>query len=213
VSFSSTRVLRDAAPANAFWAYVLSIYLAHTEKWQLQKAVAVILACLGVAVIAYGDSGAAESEPADQPGIAGRLLGNLFALAGSILFGFYEVYYQTHAALEAASITSERAAPKPTVSRRASRRVLLQKTDEDGAPATGLYEIAPTQEEDSPTEVLSPKSPFNDGLADAEVLGRPIYLNEDGTLDVQTFLAHANTSALPTSASGRRLTGAQSPAR
>jgi hypothetical protein len=186
VSFSSTRVLRDAAPANAFWAYVLSIYLAHTEKWQLQKAVAVILACLGVAVIAYGDSGAAESEPADQPGIA---------------------------ALEAASITSERAAPKPTVSRRASRRVLLQKTDEDGAPATGLYEIAPTQEEDSPTEVLSPKSPFNDGLADAEVLGRPIYLNEDGTLDVQTFLAHANTSALPTSASGRRLTGAQSPAR
>jgi hypothetical protein len=156
--------------------------------------VAVILACIGVAVIAYGDSG--SSEESNETGIGSRLMGNLITLVGSIAFGFYEVYYQTHGALPSASITQEAkaAVDRPVASRRASRRLLLQKNDDQGNSATGLYELPRGQETvDEEEDIASPKL----ALADAEALDRPIYLNEDGSLDVQTFLGHANTSTPP----------------
>ncbi|KEI37069.1 uncharacterized protein L969DRAFT_90121 [Mixia osmundae IAM 14324] len=101
--------------SNAFWAYVFSIYFLGTERWEVRKVLSVSLACIGVFIIAYGDSDELDHVTPPEGGMDGetklarrlapsidigsRLLGNLLALIGSLSFGLYEVWYKRYAAL------------------------------------------------------------------------------------------------------------------
>ena len=90
---------------SAFFAYAFSIPLLH-EKVRTSKIIAVIIAIVGVLVVAYGDSspskhgnksggGAGGSESvADAEDASNRLAGNIIIGIGSILYGFYEVLYK-----------------------------------------------------------------------------------------------------------------------
>jgi hypothetical protein len=78
--------------SNAVFAYVLSIYLLRSERWETFKVVSVVFACAGVFVIAYGDSSPAPG----RVGLGSRLAGNLLALFGSVSYGFYEVWYKKY---------------------------------------------------------------------------------------------------------------------
>lgn len=85
---------------SAFFAYAFSVPLLK-ERLRLDKTAAVIVAVVGVLVVAYGDgkeSSPANSESGDVGGDAGkRLLGNLVIGVGSVLYGLYEVLYKRYA--------------------------------------------------------------------------------------------------------------------
>lgn len=76
---------------SALFAYVFSVLLLAVPLEPL-KTTAVVVATLGVAVVAYG--GVSE-EPGEQDG----MLGDLFALAGAATYGFYEVIYKKYFSL------------------------------------------------------------------------------------------------------------------
>ena len=88
---------------RSFWAYILSIYYARSERWELRSAVSVGIACLGVLIMTYGDSGSSPSSEAAIEASAsasavevggntqGSLLGDLLGLLSSLACGFYEV--------------------------------------------------------------------------------------------------------------------------
>lgn len=90
---------------SAFFAYAFSIPLLH-EKVRLSKVLAVLVAIVGVLVVAYGDAGGSGKHGSKSGGGAGgpdapadeeadnRLLGNLIIGVGSVLYGFYEVLYK-----------------------------------------------------------------------------------------------------------------------
>ena len=63
VPFTSMTDITAIYNSNAFWAYVFSIYLTQTEHWAIHKAAAVSLACIGVIIIAYGDSSSVQETP------------------------------------------------------------------------------------------------------------------------------------------------------
>ena len=160
--------------SNAFWAYIFSIYLIRTERWELHKALAVILACVGVVIIAYGDSATKQETPT---GTGSRLFGNIMALAGSLAFALYEVGYQKLAALPSASVdhkhVQQAAAARPKRPE-GVRRQSLRRLKEDGPPSSYSTESDDEDLEDDYT-------------------ARPIYITAEGKLDPQVFLAHANT--------------------
>jgi len=174
VPFTSMTDITAIYNSNAFWAYIFTIYLLRTETWELHKALAVILACVGVVIIAYGDSSSVQETPT---GPASRLFGNLMALAGSLAFALYEVGYQKLAALPAASVEHK---PVPTLPKKPARprmdhrRSSLRRLKENGAPASYSPEEESEEEED-------------------DVPAYPIYITPEGKLDPQVFLAHANT--------------------
>ncbi|KAK6332474.1 hypothetical protein TWF730_004142 [Orbilia blumenaviensis] len=75
---------------SAFFAYAFSIPLLR-EKPQADKIISVMIAIVGVLVVAYGDN----SDNQDQNGGAStRLAGNMLIGIGSILYGLYEVLYK-----------------------------------------------------------------------------------------------------------------------
>lgn len=88
---------------SAFFAYVFSVPLLR-EPLRLDKSIAVIVAILGVLVVAYGDqkSGGAEGQQ-DAAAVAAaerageRFLGNMIIGVGSVLYGLYEVLYKRYA--------------------------------------------------------------------------------------------------------------------
>lgn len=71
--------------ANAFWAYIFAIWITKTDKLELKKACAVLLAIIGVMVISYGGAETSRSQ-ADKKGLGSKLIGDLLAFAGSITF-------------------------------------------------------------------------------------------------------------------------------
>ncbi|KAL9943012.1 hypothetical protein D7B24_006031 [Verticillium nonalfalfae] len=83
---------------SAFFAYVFSVPLLK-EPLRLDKSIAVIVAIIGVLVVAYGDQKAPEAG-ADDGGAAAtkaageRFLGNMVIGVGSVLYGLYEVLYK-----------------------------------------------------------------------------------------------------------------------
>ena len=80
--------------SNAFWAYVISVKLKHST-WEPRRLAAVIVACLGVAVVIYGSkqpSGVSDANDAKAP-----LFGNMLTLVASICYGFYQVLYNLYA--------------------------------------------------------------------------------------------------------------------
>lgn len=113
ISLTSMTSLTALYNLNAFWAYILSIYYARSERWELRSAVSVGIACLGVLIMTYGDSGSspsseaaveasasASAHPAEVEGnTQGSLLGDLLGLLSSLACGFYEVWYKRYIAL------------------------------------------------------------------------------------------------------------------
>ncbi|KAK2744145.1 hypothetical protein FQN57_004405 [Myotisia sp. PD_48] len=84
---------------SAFFAYAFSIPLLH-EKLRFDKVSAVLIAVVGVVVIAYGPGGPPAETPSDgaeASRASNRMLGNLIIGGGSVLYGLYEVLYKRFA--------------------------------------------------------------------------------------------------------------------
>lgn len=94
VNMTSPSNLTAIYNCSAFFAYAFSVPLLK-EKLRLDKSLAVLVAIIGVLVVAYGDGG---DKDGDAAGTAGsRLLGNLIIGVGSVLYGLYEVLYKRFA--------------------------------------------------------------------------------------------------------------------
>lgn len=92
VDMTSPSDLTAIYNCSAFFAYAFSVPLLK-EKLRLDKSVAVLIAIVGVLVVAYGDSketGAGKEDPS----AGARLLGNIIIGCGSVLYGLYEVLYK-----------------------------------------------------------------------------------------------------------------------
>lgn len=77
---------------SAFFAYVFSVPLLK-EPLRWDKSFAVIIAIIGVLIVAYGDT-----KPTDEEADANnRFLGNIIIGCGSVLYGLYEVLYKRYA--------------------------------------------------------------------------------------------------------------------
>ena len=89
---------------SAFFAYAFSIPLLG-DKIRFDKVFAVLVAVVGVLVVAYGDSASPAGDvgggvdggnpPAPEP--KNRLVGNIVIGVGSVLYGLYEVLYKKKA--------------------------------------------------------------------------------------------------------------------
>ena len=89
---------------SAFFAYAFSIPMLH-ERIRSGKVFSVIVATVGVLIVAYGDritpkhgskSGGGSHKPTDPSAeeASNRALGNIIIGIGSVLYGFYEVLYK-----------------------------------------------------------------------------------------------------------------------
>jgi len=76
---------------SAFFAYVFSIFMLK-ERMRADKIISVVVACVGVLIVAYGDRGTVEKG--QEEAAANRTLGNLIIGVGSVIYGFYEVLYK-----------------------------------------------------------------------------------------------------------------------
>lgn len=76
---------------SAFFAYAFSVPLLN-DKLRFDKIFSVVVAIVGVLVVAYGDSGPAEGE--GKGSADNRMVGNLVIGLGSVLYGLYEVLYK-----------------------------------------------------------------------------------------------------------------------
>jgi len=85
---------------SAFFAYVFSVPLLR-EPLRLDKSIAVMVAIVGVLVVAYGDKDPEPAEGEDAVKMAQaagqRFLGNIIIGVGSVLYGLYEVLYKRFA--------------------------------------------------------------------------------------------------------------------
>lgn len=97
VDLTSSSDLTAIYNCSAFFAYAFSIPLLK-DKFRFDKMFSVLIAILGVVMIAYGDSGKKkDSVTGDGPpeGEArNRALGNIIIGIGSVLYGLYEVLYK-----------------------------------------------------------------------------------------------------------------------
>ncbi|KLJ06230.1 hypothetical protein EMPG_10340 [Blastomyces silverae] len=81
---------------SAFFAYAFSIPLLN-DKLRFDKVFSVVVAIVGVLVVAYGPSGPSENggdAAQDAKDASSRALGNIIIGFGSILYGLYEVLYK-----------------------------------------------------------------------------------------------------------------------
>jgi drug/metabolite transporter (DMT)-like permease len=78
---------------SAFFAYAFSVPLLK-EKLRLDKSMAVLIAIVGVLVVAYGDSKPTDESKGPDKTASTRFLGNLIIGVGSVLYGLYEVLYK-----------------------------------------------------------------------------------------------------------------------
>ncbi|KAA8564884.1 hypothetical protein EYC84_010654 [Monilinia fructicola] len=104
VNLTSPSDLTAIYNCSAFFAYAFSVPLLK-EPLRWDKSFAVMVAIIGVLVVAYGDStptkhggksgGSVGGKPGDENDEASnRVLGNLVIGVGSVLYGFYEVLYK-----------------------------------------------------------------------------------------------------------------------
>ncbi|KAI1767120.1 hypothetical protein GGR53DRAFT_143542 [Hypoxylon sp. FL1150] len=95
VNMTSPSDLTAIYNCSAFFAYAFSVPLLK-EKLRLDKSFAVLIAIVGVLVVAYGDSKETTEGEGQEPDTeAGkRFLGNMIIGAGSVLYGLYEVMYK-----------------------------------------------------------------------------------------------------------------------
>ncbi|KAJ1326334.1 DUF6 domain-containing protein [Microdochium nivale] len=92
VNMTSPSDLTAIYNCSAFFAYAFSVPLLK-EKLRLDKSIAVLIAIVGVLVVAYGDS-KGSSTGKEDPSAGSRLLGNIIIGCGSVLYGLYEVLYK-----------------------------------------------------------------------------------------------------------------------
>ncbi|PGH14596.1 hypothetical protein AJ79_02931 [Helicocarpus griseus UAMH5409] len=79
---------------SAFFAYAFSIPLLN-DKLRFDKVFSVIVAIVGVLIVAYGPSGPSKGDAAkDAKDASSRALGNIIIGIGSVLYGLYEVLYK-----------------------------------------------------------------------------------------------------------------------
>lgn len=76
---------------SAFFAYAFSVPLLK-DKLRFDKIFSVVVAIVGVLVVAYGDSGPQDGE--GKGSADNRMLGNIVIGFGSVLYGLYEVLYK-----------------------------------------------------------------------------------------------------------------------
>lgn len=94
VDMTSPSDLTAIYNCSAFFAYAFSVPLLR-EKLRLDKSLAVLIAIVGVLVVAYGDTKSTGGNEAEAQLAAGtRFVGNMIIGAGSILYGLYEVLYK-----------------------------------------------------------------------------------------------------------------------
>ncbi|TGO66532.1 hypothetical protein BOTNAR_0059g00140 [Botryotinia narcissicola] len=104
VNLTSPSDLTAIYNCSAFFAYAFSVPLLK-EPLRWDKSFAVMVAIVGVLIVAYGDStptkhggksgGSVGGKPGDEADEASnRVLGNLVIGVGSVLYGFYEVLYK-----------------------------------------------------------------------------------------------------------------------
>lgn len=100
VSLTTPSDLTAIYNCSAFFAYAFSVPLLK-EPLRLDKSIAVLIAIVGVLVVAYGDTGAPGEEERAKPGsdvdFGSRFVGNLVIGVGSVLYGLYEVLYKRFA--------------------------------------------------------------------------------------------------------------------
>lgn len=90
----------------SLFAYAFSVPLLN-DKLRLDKSFSVILALIGVFIVAYGGGSDSENKTPDDANVyPHRMGGNLIIGAGAVLYGLYEVLYKRIAC------------PPPTVSPR-----------------------------------------------------------------------------------------------
>ncbi|KIP03972.1 hypothetical protein PHLGIDRAFT_94162 [Phlebiopsis gigantea 11061_1 CR5-6] len=136
---------------NAFFAYILTVKLFGLE-WEARRLVAVVIATIGAAVIAYGGSSSPtehESPETKAADSGAPLVGDLLTLVASIVYGIYQVLYKMYAALPAQPDTAFEVAIDP-----AYEPILSQSDDAEAVvpdkpemvypPPFGLYANALT---------------------------------------------------------------------
>lgn len=106
VSMTTPSDLTAIYNCNAFFAYAFSVPLLK-EKLKWPKVLAVVVACIGVFTVAYGDTDSKHSSHSGGgiggPGDEGdeppqdRAIGNIIIGVGSVLYGLYEVLYKKYA--------------------------------------------------------------------------------------------------------------------
>ena len=102
VNLTSPSDLTAIYNCSAFFAYAFSVPILK-EKLRLDKSFAVLVAIIGVLIVAYGDAkptkhggksgGSVGGDPEDKEA-KNRVAGNLIIGIGSVLSGFYEVLYK-----------------------------------------------------------------------------------------------------------------------
>ena len=102
VNLTSPSDLTAIYNCSAFFAYAFSVPILK-EKLRLDKSFAVLVAIIGVLIVAYGDAkptkhggksgGSVGGDPEDKEA-KNRVAGNLIIGIGSVLYGFYEVLYK-----------------------------------------------------------------------------------------------------------------------
>ena len=78
---------------SAFFAYAFSIPLLN-DKLRFDKVFAVVVAIVGVGIVAYGGPNSDAEDDAAKKTASNRALGNIIIGAGSVLYGLYEVLYK-----------------------------------------------------------------------------------------------------------------------
>lgn len=97
VDLTSSSDLTAIYNCSAFFAYAFSIPLLK-DRLRFDKMFSVIVAIVGVVMIAYGDTGkkgdgAIDGAPPEKEA-RNRTLGNIIIGIGSVLYGLYEVLYK-----------------------------------------------------------------------------------------------------------------------
>ena len=97
VNMTSPSDLTAIYNCSAFFAYAFSVPLLK-EPLRLDKSMAVLIAIVGVLVVAYGDGRQSartnDEDSGSTPEGGARLVGNIVIGFGSILYGLYEVLYK-----------------------------------------------------------------------------------------------------------------------
>ncbi|TAQ83337.1 hypothetical protein B7494_g8338 [Chlorociboria aeruginascens] len=101
VNLTSPSDLTAIYNCSAFFAYAFSVPLLK-EKLRWDKSFAVLVAIIGVLVVAYGDATPTKHGGKSGGSVGGgeekeatnRIAGNLIIGVGSVLYGFYEVLYK-----------------------------------------------------------------------------------------------------------------------
>lgn len=106
INMTTTSDITAIYNCSAFFAYAFSVPLLN-DKLRLDKSFSVILAMIGVFIVAYGGGSDSENKTPDDANVyPHRMGGNLIIGVGAVLYGLYEVLYKRIAC------------PPPTVSPR-----------------------------------------------------------------------------------------------